>query len=232
MKHLVLDTETSGLPRWNDPADAPGQPRIAELGLVYPDDLKIVRRERFYIAPNGWKMDPGATAINGLTDEFLAANGDPIDWALDYYVEAIRGGHIAVAFNSQFDLKMVRGELRRAGMPDLFEETPNLCIMRDAQAHAARVKRRLIKYDTQGRPTSQTGWPKLPDLCRFMGVDLPENAHGALDDAEAAARCFVAMVAEGYPAEPAVHRSSVRPASDLVEKTDTTAPAIPAGSKF
>lgn len=76
MKYAILDTEGNGLFRYKDeagrsvPADADGQPRLAEIVLIFADaDLKIEREYQAYIKPVGWEMTPGATAVNGLTTE-------------------------------------------------------------------------------------------------------------------------------------------------------------------
>ncbi len=62
-------------------------------------------------------------AVNGLTDEFLHANGADIAVVLEQYREEILRGLVLVAYNAQYDLKVMRGEMRRAGVPDLFEQT-------------------------------------------------------------------------------------------------------------
>lgn len=211
MKWLVLDTETSGLPDFRAAADAPGQPHVCDLALIYLDEeMKVEREEQFYIQPDGWEIEPGAAAIHGLTEGFLWANGVTIGEALDVYVAAILGGRALVGHNCQFDAKMMRGELRRAGIDDMFEETRTICTMRGAAKLPALTGRPVIKYDAQGRPTRNTGWPKLPDLCRYLDVPLPLNAHGARDDAIAAADCFRAMVALGFDATPEVHYARAR----------------------
>lgn len=208
MKHLVIDTETSGLFDFKRPADADGQPRLAELAMIVLDDEgRTLDEMHFYIRPDGWRMEPGATAINGLTDEFLHEKGVHVTTALSRYVEAIEAGAIIVAHNAQFDCKVMRAELRRAGLDDMFDRTPNICTMRNAQDFAQKLRRKLIKYDAQGNPTNLTGWPKLYDLCTFLMVAPPEKAHGALDDARAAARCFTAMIDLGFEPDGQVHRA-------------------------
>src|SRR5689334_16678932 len=130
---IVIDVENTGKFDFKRSADAEGQPRMAQLAMILIDDEGLVEGERnFYIRPDGWTMDPEATAINGLTDDFLHTHGVPVAVALEAYSAMVRAGRFVVAFNAQFDVKQVRGELRRAGMPDLFEETRNICVMRKA----------------------------------------------------------------------------------------------------
>lgn len=131
MKHLIIDTETSGLFDFKLAADDPSQPRLAHLAMIYADEeFNVEAVEDFYVRPDGWKMEPDATAVNGLTDEFLAEHGVGIAEVLQAYSLPVVKGRAVIAFNAQFDCKVMRGEFRRAGLPDLFEQTNNVCVMR------------------------------------------------------------------------------------------------------
>lgn len=215
MGFIVLDTETSGIMDYARPADAVGQPRVAEIALIYLDDkLNVEREYQTYIMPAGkWQMEPGAIKINGLTDDTLNEKGILIEHALEVYCEAIREGRSVVSHGAQFDCKMMRAELRHAGMDDLFERTKSLCIMRGLMSHAKQTGRWLYKYDENGdvlltkKGEPSGGMPKLTDACRYFNIPLPEKAHGALGDAQAAALIFKAMVAEGFDREAIVHYS-------------------------
>lgn len=130
-RYLVIDTETNGLPNYTLPADHPDQPRLASLCMIKTDEAcEPTSIDTLLIKPDGWEISPELTAINGLTTERCAAEGLPVREVLEAYSAAILEGYILVAFNAQFDAKTMRGELRRAEMPDLFEQTPNICAMR------------------------------------------------------------------------------------------------------
>lgn len=128
LSYLVIDAETSGLFKFRDadgkpvPADAPGQPRLASVAFIMVDPgMTVISEREFLIKPDGWSLDAGAAAVNGLTMERLEAEGVPVGDVLDLYTNAISDERVVVAFNAQFDTKMMRGELRRAARPDLFE---------------------------------------------------------------------------------------------------------------
>lgn len=205
--YLVFDTETSGLMDYKRDADAPGQPRVAEFACVYLDNnLQIERDYTAFVQPDGWEMEPGATEANGLTTEFLIEHGIPIMLVLAIYIAAIREHRAVIAFGAQFDCKMMRAELRRAGLPDLFEETPNICVMRSLLSHAKQTGRKLIKYNDDGSPKDTAkGWPKQSDACRYYGLVVPPKPHRAIIDARATASIFMMMVAEGFDRTPTVH---------------------------
>lgn len=201
MKYAVLDTETSALFDFTKPADAEGQARLASFAVVILDDtLQVLDEFQYLIRPDGWVMQPGATAVNGFTTEFLAANGIPVRPCLEFYSQIVKDGCLVVSYNAQFDTKVMRGELRRAGMPDLFESTPNICVMR-ALTNVCKI-----------RSLRSTGYkfPKLSEACAFFKIDEPA-AHSALGDARSA----VALLRELHKLQlmpaPAVHFAKTPP---------------------
>lgn len=200
MKYLCFDTETTGLFNFKEPADAPGQPRLAHLAMILADENGIeIDRTDLYVQPKGWTMPAEAGAVNGLTTEFLRENGTPINIVLEAYADEIRSGRIAVAYNAQYDLKVMRGEMRRAGMDDLFEQTQNICVMRPMiklcnipKANGAGIK-----------------FPKLVEAMAYFGHKL-EGAHRAMNDAEGALLVMRGLIAMGALPEPAVHYAKNR----------------------
>lgn len=196
-KYLVIDTETSGLFDFSKPADADGQPRMASIAMIYLDsDLNILSESLHYIKPEGWLMTEGASKVNGLTNEFLNENGVDVVVPLLEYSNAISQGFILVAFNSQYDSKILRGELRRANMDDLFEMTPNICIMRSAT--------NIIKIPS--KRGSGYKWPKLSECASFFGIDQ-KNAHTALDDTRVTVNVMKKLAELNALPEPEVHYS-------------------------
>lgn len=194
--YILIDTEGSGLFDFKRPAEAEGQPRLAELAMIYLDDNLIAEREyQAYIQPDGWEMHPDATAVNGLTTEFLQRHGVPVQMALNVYTTAILTGRAVVAHNAQHDCKQLRAELKRAGLPDMFEQTKNVCTMRGAMSF--KVK----KLNGKG------GFPGLLDLAAHFNVAPPDKAHGGVGDVRCLERVFRAMVAAGFEPQPMIHRA-------------------------
>lgn len=199
-KYLCFDTETNGLPpralrgQPPIPADDPRQPRMASFaGIITDDQGRELSRHKFFIRPDGWTIDgTEAGQINGLTDAFLTANGVPVEEALEFYSAQIEAGLIVVAFNAIFDTKIMRGELRRAGMPDLFEKTQNVCCMKA-----------LDDYAAQGLCMSRPGFVKLSVACEFFGITNLQ-AHDAMADAEAARAIMEILIRDGRMPDPKV----------------------------
>lgn len=203
MKVLVIDTETTGLFDFKRPADDVGQPRMASVAMLAfndaGDEEPVSTFER-YIRPDGWSMSAEAGAVNGLTDDFLHERGVEVAEALDAYERALDMGYVVVAFNAQFDLKVLRAELRRAGRNDRFDRTPNICVMRPL-TDICRIPGR---YGFK--------WPNLAQACAHFGI-VHAKAHDAVGDAWAAARVMQALHRMGQLPEPAVHLAKNRPAA-------------------
>lgn len=236
MKYIVIDTETSGLFDFSQPADAPGQPRLAHLAMICVGaDLSETSRHDFYVQPEGWTMaeydaraiaqgKKPASEVNGLTDEFLHEKGISVRSVLEVYADEIRSGRIVVAFNSQYDCKIMRGEFRRAGMPDLFEQTPNICVMRPLTGIC-----RIPKRGGKGFK-----FPNLTEALDHFEVKPTEfNAHGAVDDAHGALLIMRELHKIGKLPEAAVHYAKEKPegtperAARPARTTSDTSAAIP-----
>lgn len=207
MKYAVIDTEGNGLFRYKDeagkpvPSDDPGQPRLAAMALILlNDDLSVQEKYSALVKPDGWSMTAEATAVNGLTDERLMAEGKPVRDVLDVYTQAIREGFSMVAFNAQHDLRQMRGACRHAGMDDLFMLTRNVCVMRKAAG--------IIP-----RPDGKKTWPKLEHARTFLGLSN-EGAHTAGADAESALAVFRYLHEHGVDLTPEIHRAKGHPKDD------------------
>lgn len=214
-RYVVIDTETSGLPlraaRGEPPisADAPGQPRMAAFAaIVATPDLEIDEEASYstFIRPDGWEMSEGAVAVNGLTIERLRAEGRPVSEPLAVYSEFVNLGFIVVCHNAIFDLKVMRGELRRAGMPDLFDKTRNVCTMADF----LDVFKLPPSHKQLAAGRAMFKQPKLVEAYRhFYGRDF-EDAHTADADARATLAVFRKLVGLGLPIEPKIRYSAHR----------------------
>ena len=205
--YLVIDTETSGLFDFSKEADADGQPRMATCALVWLDqNYDVEMYADLPIKPDGWELTPAAVAVNGLTMEYLLNHGVPVQMALDRYTKAIvEDRRVVIAHNAQFDCKMMRAELRRAGMSDLFEQTRNICTMRSADK---LMKGQIKKLNGKG------GYPRLIDMAAHFGINYPETGHHtALADATVTAKVAAHMAAIDalLPAEVHYAKERIKP---------------------
>lgn len=196
--YLNFDVETTGLFDFKRPSDAPGQPRLAHGHFQACDRMgRLIESRDFLIRPDDWSdLDFAnlvqASRVNGLTRERLFDEGVPIAECLDFYVDMIERGLFVTAFNVQYDSKIMRGELRRAGRDDLFERTPTVCTMWGL-ANARRSRRM-----------------KLGEAVAMVGGTL-ENAHEAAADCEGSRLILEHLIATGACPEPTVRYAKNRP---------------------
>lgn len=167
---LFFDVETTGIPDRKLPADDPAQPRICSFAALlceHSPDLLVRQAVHMLACPDGWTVPENVVAIHGLTTELLVEYGVPTKLILEVAADLMLRADQWTAHSVDFDLKMLRGEFRRAGMDDLFDKRPKFCTMRGTAAALG------------------TGWPKLKDAYRhFVGKELT-GAHGAAADVRA-----------------------------------------------
>lgn len=96
MRHIILDTETTGLD--------PTRDKIVEIGAVELIDLRPTGREYHVYANPGIPVPAAATDVHGLTDAFLA-DYPPLDTAplLEFLADSA-----IVAHNAAFDMAFLR----------------------------------------------------------------------------------------------------------------------------
>jgi DNA polymerase-3 subunit epsilon len=217
--YIVADTETTGLFRHHNilpdgtkvtaRSDEPGQPRMCEYAhVLLDDDFNVEAEYSQWILPIGWQNADGspmlempeeAFKIHGLSMGFLTDAGERVQLALDRYVAAINAGRILIGFNQQHDGRQIRAELRRAGMDDLFEQTPNICAMRSITSN---YKGQVKKLNGKG------GFPRLIDAAAHFGIPYAEdNRHSALEDARVTAQVAKCLHERGLLLPAEVHYS-------------------------
>jgi len=178
MEYAVVDTESSGLFDWKKPADAPGQPRMAAMGIILIDEkFNVQSSHGFLIKPDGWVFDDDCEAakVNGLTQSLLVSDGVSVREPLRIYGEAIDSRRIIVGFNILHDLKMLRAEARHVGFPDRYMQTRYICVMQGC--------RQIVDARTaDGRKKA----PRLEEACAHFGIEVAGAQHQALPDTERA----------------------------------------------
>jgi DNA polymerase-3 subunit epsilon len=166
MRHIVLDTETTGL----DPASGH---RIVEIGCVeLVNFIPSGRTFHHYLNPER-DMPAEAERVHGITAEFLkdkplfgAIAGDFMDFIAEDPL---------VIHNAGFDMKFLNHELKRMGYGTLDMARAIDTVM-------------LARRKFPGAPAS------LDALCKRFNIDLSSrNLHGALLDARLLADVYLEL---------------------------------------
>lgn len=169
MRQIVLDTETTGL-------EAGQGHRIIEIGAVELLDRRLSGRHfHHYLNPER-PVDPGAFAVHGLSDSFLADKPRFGDIAQEL-VSFIQDAELII-HNAAFDVSFLEQELRRlSGLPRTLRD---ICTITDSLV--------LARQKHPGQKNS------LDALCRRYHVDnSARTLHGALLDAEILADVYLLM---------------------------------------
>jgi DNA polymerase-3 subunit epsilon len=166
MREIVFDTETTGLsPLAGD--------RMVEIGCVeMVNRVETGRHFHAYLNPDR-PMPPGAEAVHGLSDTFLADK--PRFHEIVEDLIHFLGDCPLVAHNASFDFGFLNHELNNCGRP-------LVCLSRMVDTlQLARARHPGAKHS-------------LDALCtRFGGDRSLRIKHGALIDAQLLAQCYVEL---------------------------------------
>lgn len=180
---LFFDTETTGLPRdWSAPVERlDNWPRLVQLAWLLCDENGRKLEERVHIVkPSGFIVPPEAARVHGITQEKALAEGKEVLSVLEEFSEMIDEADFLVAHNMNFDEKIMGAEFLRGGIKSGLFRTERICTM-------------LSTVDFCGIPSASGDgykWPKLSELhIKLFGKDF-EDAHDAMVDTSACARCF------------------------------------------
>ncbi|TXH35261.1 MAG: 3'-5' exonuclease [Rhodospirillaceae bacterium] len=187
MKALVFDVETTGLPNYRLPFDDPSQPRVASIAaiLVDGDGAEISTLEAL-ISPDGWEMPADLEKLHGLSTDILKADGRPVAEVLNDFAAAVEQCDLLVAYGIQFDLKLVRGEWVRAGLPSRGKRLPEFCVMKAVTPICKMPPtEKMLAAGINGPKT-----PKLAEAIKIIFGEEMDGAHRAIHDVRATIRLF------------------------------------------
>lgn len=182
MDLVFFDTETTGLLSDNPADPVPG---IIEIACVRttPDASSIIDEyeTKIVLERDRYPVSEDALRINGYSDEKWA-KAIPLEDALHQVVQRMPFGVQLAGHNTGFDIGMLKGSLRRAGM---------------------RIPKFYYHYvDTMslGQPLVAKGLVenvKLVTLSKYFGVPH-EHAHTAMGDVRATLGVYRAIL-QYYP---------------------------------
>lgn len=194
MSIAIFDTETSDMLKFNLAADAPGQARIVQIGVILADmEFNPIREYEAIIKPDGWTVQTGAFNVHGISTEHALAYGRPAAEVLPEVDAIMLEARAIGAFNIRFDNKFLRGERRRLGRPDLFGHWPEV----DAMHISTPVCQipPTVKMIKAGRKNFKT--PNLGEAFSMLTGNPFEKAHNALEDCRATLAVLRALKARG-----------------------------------
>lgn len=218
---LGYDSETSGLPAFSDPSDAPHQPHLIQLAMIL-QDMEGKELDRFVsiVKPGpGCIMEPEAFAAHGISLERAMDEGCAPLVALDAFLEFSGKAQLMAGHNESFDRRIMRIlSARHRGVK--WEPTcPSFCTMWKSKfiINLPPTERMIAT----GMPGPKA--PKLEEAYHYFFGEKLEGAHDALVDVEASLRVMWHLIREcGVPmfkaarstSSHAAPRRSSKPAGD------------------
>ena len=188
MKYLFFDTETDGLPKdYKAPiTNLDNWPRLVQIGWIVMDESQNTLEEKEYIIfPDGFVIPEDASDIHRVTQERAEKDGIPVLTVLQELRIAIQQADFLVGHNIEFDCAIIGAEFIRNSVNFIANKTPRICTMRKATNYCKLPSKWGYK------------WPKLMELHTKLFGEGFEEAHDAIADVRATARCFFELVNKG-----------------------------------
>lgn len=191
---LVFDSESTGIPHFKDPSDAPHQPHLVELcGLLFTEGGALIETFEAIIKPDGWDITEEISAIHGITHAHAMDVGMSEKDAILGFLNLHGFADVRVAHNRTFDDRMIRIGIKRY----LGEEAANEFKVLPAECTALLSKPVCKLPPTEAmKKTSFKNSFKTPSLSEALshicGVEQEER-HRANADAWACARVYFAL---------------------------------------
>lgn len=189
MRAFYYDTETTGIPDFKSPSDAPHQPHIFQAAalLVDLDTWDVVSSLDMTVRPDGWVIPPDVTELTGWTTEMAHDLGVREDLVTDAMFSLWERSDLRVGHTQSFDARIMRIAIKRF----LDEERAEKFKGSEAVCTALLSKPILNLPATENMLAKSNFKVKTPTLKEayfyFFGEQLA-NAHSAWPDAEATMR--------------------------------------------
>lgn len=183
--YLVFDTETTGLPKnFQAPMDDfSNWPRMVQIAwAIFDVEGRNWLKKSYIIYPDGYIISDEVAKIHRVTQERAMLEGVALKRVLEEFIQDLSRVDFLVAHNITFDEKIVGSEILRQGMKDSIEVllgADKICTMKSSVS--------FCKI-----PSARGGykWPNLSELHNKLFQTGFEEAHDALVDVMACAKCF------------------------------------------
>lgn len=132
-RYLFFDTETSGLPRQMDApvARLENWPRVVQLAWILTDfQGRVISQRQYLIQPTGWRMQPGALRVHGITLAHARRHGHPLPDVLHRFALDLLQTDSIIGHNVQFDQKILGAEFLRLGQTNPLQRRHAQCTMK------------------------------------------------------------------------------------------------------
>jgi DNA polymerase III epsilon subunit-like protein len=179
--YLFFDTETTGIPAdYQAPSmNTDNWPRLVQIAWVLTDEKdNMINTANLMVRPDGFTIPTDAAKVHGITTEVAMNEGIPLSEAIHQFIDDLNTATYIVGHNIDFDKKIVGAEMIRLGMKDIMDSKKSYCTMQSSINFCKIPGKYGYKY------------PKLQELYKKLFGTEFDNAHDAMSDIEATAKCF------------------------------------------
>ena len=187
MKFLIFDTETTGLPKYNEKG-IKIYPHVVQLSWVlYNGETNNIESEqdKIVLLPEGMEVPQETIAIHGINTEKMRAEGIKPEIVIDEFIEDLSKCDMIIGHNIDFDKKIMFEEFRRNHKFDYrLGKRPAYCTM--------TMGKNICKIKRVDKKTGEMYYkkPKLTELHEYLFNEKPSNLHNSLIDVLVTCRCF------------------------------------------
>jgi DNA polymerase III subunit epsilon len=180
---LFFDTETTGRPlNYKAPVtDSKNWPRMVQLAWVQTDNEgNILQEGNHIIKPVGYTIPNDVVKIHGISTEIALEKGEDLATVLTQFEAIIQANKFIIAHNIVFDDSIIRAEYHRLSMPTALPQKKQFCTMKS---------KNIINYCALSGSYGFK-WPSLSELHKKLFKEDFGDAHNALNDVKATAKCY------------------------------------------
>ena len=178
---FFFDTETTGVPlNYKAPSsDTNNWPRLVQLAWILTDEEgNRIHTGNLIVKPEGFIIPTDATRVHGITTQRANEEGVPLAEVIEQFKVDLDVATYIVGHNIEFDKKIMGAEMIRLGMEDILDSKKSYCTMQSSIDFCKIPGKYGYKY------------PKLQELYKKLFGTEFDNAHDAMSDIEATAKCF------------------------------------------
>lgn len=179
--YLFFDVETTGVPKnWKASyTDTENWPRLVQIAwLLYDDHENILDFNSDIVKPDKFEIPKSASDVHGITTDYAFRVGNDLNQVLERFENAIQKTSIVIAHNISFDKNIVGAEFYRLFKSNPLSNVKSFCTMERST--------NICKIDG----AYGYKFPKLQELHYYLFNQNFENAHDAMADTKATAKCF------------------------------------------
>lgn len=177
--YLFVDTETTGLPDDFNSLRSYRDVRLVQIAwIIYDSTGRKLSKRDFIVKPDGFEIPESSTKIHKISNSFAISCGKSLTKVLIEFNNALRSCTHIVAHNLNFDYNVLLSEFNRVNVKTTIQNLTKICTKESTTDYCAIVTSRGYK------------WPTLSELYKKIFHEEIVEAHNAVVDIEATAKCF------------------------------------------